>query len=92
MLKEIVGNIIEAEKAAEKTVAEALWEAKEMNNNAVAEAERIRNDAVRKVREERQMVIETARNEAEDSYNEIIVLGKKHAEKILRQTATTEAV
>lgn len=88
MLNEIIGSILDAEREAEKIVQDALEEAKVMNANAVVEAEKIKNDTIQKVRDERRMVISTAEKEAEESYDEIISLGKKHAEKILRETKT----
>lgn len=90
MLNEIIESILDAEREAEKIIQDALEEAKAMNANAVVEAEKIKNDTVRKVRDERRMVISTAEKEAEESYDEIMALGKKHAEKILRETKTVD--
>lgn len=90
MLNNIIESIMDAERASEKTIQEALEEAKTMNANAVVEAEKIRTETIQKVKEERRMVVMTAEKEAEDSYNEIIALGKKHAEKILNETNTAE--
>ncbi len=90
MLNEIIESILDAERTAEQIIQDALEEAKAMNANAVVEAEKIKNDTIQKVREERRMVILTAEKEAENSYNEIITLGKKHADKILRETMTAD--
>lgn len=88
MLNEIIESILDAEREAEKIIQDALEEAKTMNANAVVEADKIKNDTIQKVKDERRLVISTAEKEAEESYDEIIALGKKQAEKILRDTKT----
>lgn len=92
MLNQTLESIIVAETKAEKLINDALNEAKAMSTNATIEAEKIKIDTVRNVKEERGRVTETATKEAEENYENIISLGKDAAEKLIRESDTTQVV
>jgi vacuolar-type H+-ATPase subunit H len=95
MIQELVNRIHQAEEEAEAMVARALEEAKAMNFDADAEAARILADAKAKIKTEKKKVTENAEMEAQIRFDDILSIGEREAEKLMRSVdiaAEAEAI
>lgn len=91
MLEQTIAEIHAAEVEAANIVAKSLAEAREMNVQAEKDAENIRLDAVAKVKIDRRRVVEQSEADAEEKYDEIVALGKKAADDLIRNTKIDKA-
>ena len=92
MIEEILEEIKEAEKKAEKIISDAEEQAKQIVVDADKSAVKIKVEATNFVKNERQNVIATAEKDAANIFDKTILEGKKSAERIISNTDISKAV
>lgn len=92
MLDQTISDILKAEAEADEIIKAANEDAKIMVANATAEAETRKNDVIASVKAERKAVVNSASEDGDKQYAEIIALGEKQAAKLTANTDIGAAV
>ena len=92
MIQDTVHEILKAEAEADKITADANEEAKRIVTIAEENAAKLRLETVRSVKVERKQVVESAEKEGDAQYEQILLAGKKTADRLQKDTDVTKAV
>ena len=91
MIPDTVNDILLAEQEADKIAFDANEEAKRIVTTAEETAAKLRAETVRAVKEERKKVVESAEQEGDAQYEQILLAGKKKADSLKKTTDVDKA-